>query len=140
MTFENVLFVFTISFQLAAALLLVNNVATSKKGIIKAYCAQHTAIAFEDTDKTLADYSSLKMTIRNAWINKFAFMYLFVGYLVSIWGEVPSNKCLALLFVLLLIGIFIAIPLIVAKYKSEHFGIVTENDIPKKDGVFFVEV
>jgi len=135
MTFENVVFVFAISFQLAAALLLVNNVATSRKGIIKGYCAQHTAIAFYDTDKSLADYSSLKATIRSAWINKFAFSYLVVGYTASIWSEVPTNKCLALLVVLILIGVFIAIPHIIAKYKSEHFGTVTMDDISMRDGV-----
>jgi len=139
MNIENVVFTSAISFQLAAALLLINNVSTSRNGIIKAYCAQHTAIAFND-DESLAGYSSLKTTIRSAWINKFAFSYLFAGYLVSIWGEVPINKCLALILVLLQVVVLIAIPIIVAKNKIEHFGVVTKNDIPKKDEVLFFDI
>lgn len=135
MHFSQIIYIFAIAFQLAAALMLVSNISTSKNGIIKAYCAQHTAIAFWEHDKSLADYSNLKATIKNAWINKFAFSYLCVGYLISIWGEPPSNRWLAFAFVLIIIAGLIFIPNKIAKYKSEHFGTVNLDDIPKVDGV-----
>ena len=87
----NVIYILSISFQLAAGLLLVGNTITSKKGIIKTYCAQHAAIAFEE-DGTLADCSGLKEVVRTTWMNRIAFSYLFIGYLIGIWGEVSANK------------------------------------------------
>ena len=39
--FENVMYICAISFQLAAAWLLVGNTIVTRDGLIKAYCAEH---------------------------------------------------------------------------------------------------
>ena len=132
----NTAYVISVALQLAAGLLLVGNTATSRKGIIQAYCACHTGIAFEE-DGTLADYSSLKNIVKMSWINKIAFSYLFAGYLVGVWGEVSANKGISFAIILILIIVLTVIPYRFAKYWSEHFGRITIDDIPKTGGVMY---
>ena len=133
----NIIYVLCVSLQLSAGLLLVGNTTTSKHGIIKVYCAQHTAIAFNGNG-TLADNSHLKETVRMAWISRVAFSYLTIGYLMSILGETPSNKGFAFLIVFLLTAVLIWVPSKIAKYKSERFESITLDDIPLQGGVEYV--
>ena len=133
----NVIYILSISFQLAAGLLLVGNTITSKKGIIKTYCAQHTAIAFEENG-ILANCSGLKEVVRTTWMNRIAFSYLFIGYLVGIWGEVSVNKEISFWVIAFLTLFLVGVTCKYAKYRSEKFGSITINDIPMKDGVMFV--
>ena len=64
--FEQILYyvayVLALSLQLSAGLLLVGNTNIARKGIIREYCARHTAIAFDEKGKLLtgADIPSVK--------------------------------------------------------------------------------
>lgn len=133
----SVIYVLCVSLQLSAGLLLIGNTTASKHGIIKEYCAQHTAIAFNENG-TLTDDSHLKETVRMTWISRIAFSYLTFGYLMSILGEIPSNKGLAFLMIFSLTAILIWVPGKIAKYKSERFEGITLDDIPLQGGVEYV--
>lgn len=133
----NIVYILSIALQLAAGVLLVGNIATSKTGILSAYCERHTAIAFED-DGTLADYNDLKSVIKTAWINKIAFLYLCVGYLISILGEAASNKWLSFVAVFVVAVILWIIARWFARRKSKYIKKITVDDIPKTNGVQYV--
>ena len=64
--FYYITYIIAISLQLSAGLLLVGNTNISRKGIIKEYCLNHTAIAFEENgilvdDGNLKNVSSLEI-------------------------------------------------------------------------------
>lgn len=131
-------FVCSITFQLTAGLLLVNNTSVSRKGIINAYCAQNSGgIAFEE-DGILADDWALSEVIRTSWINRFAFLYLFVGYLLSIWAEGPTEKIYSLMGILALVTVLYFLTNKIAIYKGKQFGELRIEDIPLEHGVMWV--
>ena len=130
----NVAYVFSIALQVSAGLLLIGNTATKREGIIKAYCATNRGIGFYE-DGTLADFSGLMDVIRATWINKIAFIYLFAGYLVGIFGDAPIDREIALITVLMLMIPLGGIPYKITKYKIQKFGTINKDDLSDKNGV-----
>ncbi len=135
----NVAYILAIAFQVSAGLLLIGNTATKREGIIKAYCAQNRGIGF-DQEGNLIDYSGLRDVIKKTWINKIAFFYLFVGYLVGVLGEVSINREEALVIIAFLMIPLCIVPYKIAEYKIKKFGAITNDDIPKEGGVMTVIV
>ena len=136
---SNVAYVAAIALQLAAALLLVGNSDVNRKKVILEYCEKHTALAFKK-EGSMLDRTVLEETVRTTWINRIAFGYLFVGYLIGIFGECTIDKFYALLFVGILVLILFVIPFKYAKVKAAQFPSITEDEIPNKDGVVIIEL
>ena len=134
----NVTYIVAIALQLAAALLLVGNSDTTRKRIISEYCEKHTALAFKK-DGTMVDRTVLEGTVKATWTNRIAFIYLFIGYLIGIFGNCTIDKKLILLFVALLVLILFVIPFRHAKIKASQFPSITKDEIPDKDGVVIIE-
>jgi len=129
-------YILSISLQLSAGLLLVGSVGTRRHEIIKEYSAEHSGIAFEP-DGTLADNTALRSTVKSVWINKIAFTYLFLGYLIGIFGEALSCKSTAFIIIIVTVVILYVIPCFIAKYKSEHFKDINADELPKTGGVMY---
>lgn len=135
-TIWNLVYLFSVAGQLAAAVLLLGNMNVSRDGIIKAYCAQNRVISFEMNGK-LADYSQLKDVIKTSWINYIAFIYLFSGYLLGVLGEAPKNKWLSLIGISILTGLLFYIPHCIANRKAETFGEFCDTDLEKVGAVAY---
>ena len=130
-------YICSISFQLTAGILLVNNTKVSKKGIINAFCAENSkGIAFEENG-TLADDWGLKEIIRTSWINKCAFFYLVIGYLLSVCAEEPSNWLMSLILILVIVCVLYFFTSEYSKYKSTKFGKLRMEDMPLENGVLY---
>lgn len=134
----NAAYIAAIALQLAAALLLVGNSDTTRKRVIMEYCEKHTALAFKK-DGTMIDRTVLEQIVKTTWINRIAFIYLFVGYLIGIFGDCTIDKFWALLFVGALVLVLFVIPFKHAKVKAEQFPSITKDEIPNKDGVVIIE-
>ena len=138
--FEQILYyaayVLAISRQLSAGLLLVGNTNISRKGIIREYSARHTAIAFDEKGN-LVDSSNLKEVAKSTWLNYIAFIYLFAGYLISVFGEALPNKWLSFGIILVLTLLIFVITFNLAKTKSKNFKVICKDDLELKDGVVF---
>lgn len=138
--FEQILYycayVLAITFQLSAGLLLIGNTNISRKGIIREYGLRHTAIAFSENGK-LTNGNNLKEVVKSTWINYMAFIYLFAGYLISIFGEPLPNKALSLIIILFLILIVFSITFKFAKNRSENFKPIFKDELNLRDGVAF---
>ena len=103
---SEIIYILSISFQLAAGLLLlIGNAKTSKKAIVSKFCTQHRVINVYP-DGVMRDYEEFVEVARVVWINKIAFIYLVFGYLLSIFGDIPEKKWLAF-------GIIIGVSLVV---------------------------
>lgn len=133
--FENASYVFSLSFQLAAAWLLVGNTVVTREGIIKAYCNQHKGgLPFDKTGKLL-DCVAWETTVKDAWINRVAFFFLGLGYLINIFGNCSMEKEYALLIIVALTAALVIIPTNIAKKKSKMMEPPCLNEIPLVDGV-----
>ena len=134
----NIAYIVAIALQLAAALLLVGNSDTRREKVILEYCEKHTALAFKK-DGTIVDRTVLEETVKATWINRVAFVYLFIGYLVGIFGVCTIDKIWALVVVSILVLVLFVIPFNNAKVKASKFAAITKEEIPDKDGVVIIE-
>lgn len=133
--FENVMYICAISFQLAAAWLLVGNTIVTRDGLIKAYCAEHKGGIPLDKTGNLLDCGAWEVTVKNAWINRTAFIFLGVGYLINIFGVCTIEKGYALLAVVVLTAVLVIVPSNTAKKKSKEIVPPCLDEIPLADGV-----
>ena len=131
---ENAAYIAAITFQLAAAILLVGNTDVRPDKIIKAYCDRKKAVAFNE-DGTLLDRSGLEETVNAAWTNRIAFSYLFAGYLIGVLGECTMDRWIALLIIGLLTCVLFIGTFKFAKNKAASFPTITDKDIPREKGV-----
>ena len=129
-------YVLALSLQLSAGILLIGNTNVSRKGIIREYCARHTAIAFEQNGK-LANSSSLREVVKSSWLNHSAFVYLCAGYVVSVFGEALPNKLFAFGAIVVLTAIISLVTIFIAKNKSKKFEPISKDDLDLNGGVSF---
>lgn len=134
---ENWIYIVSISFQLAAAFLLVGNTDVSLKGIFKEFCKANRTIAFETNGK-LADDSFYRDTIRNSWINFLAFIYLGIGYFSNIFGKAHDEARMMLCFIVVFVTVLIIFTHKFAKYKAKIAKEFTLNDVIKEGAVAWV--
>lgn len=137
--FFNATYILAIALQLAAAILLIGNTDTRREKIVLSYCDRHTALAFNE-DGTMLDRTVLEEIVKNTWTNNIAFKYLFVGYLISIFGKCSIDKTLALLLISFLTLTLYVVPFSLAKRKAKHFASICKDEIPMRDGVMVVEI
>lgn len=136
---ENIAYLSSIVFQLTAAILLIGNTDTKRDKIIKSYVDKHKAIAFDENEKLL-DSCEIKETVKNTYINKISFIYLFIGYLVGIFGTCSINKAFALIIVGILVSFLFAISHSIANRKRTNFETLSLNDIPREKGVTIMKL
>lgn len=121
---EAIIYVVSLSFQLSAGiLLLIGNTSTKKESVVQKYYEAHRPI-FAEESGVLNNYEELISVAKVAWINKFAFIYLIVGYLINIFGESPIEKGMAFVIIAILCTIFTVIAYTVAKIKSKKYSSV----------------
>lgn len=136
---EKIIYVISLSFQLSAGiLLLIGNTSTKKEKIIQKYCEAHRPI-FVDKNGALKNYEEFKDVVKVSWINKFAFLYLIVGYLVSVFGECPGKKGVAFGIIIILCALFTIVAYTISKAKTKKYGTVNFNDYILGEGVMVIE-
>lgn len=90
------IYIFSISFQVAGAIiLLLFTLSTKRLEIIKRFA--RTGIIFRDGDTKELSYNEEEFinTFREGYLNKFAVMYIAIGYFVGVFGEIgQSNRIL----------------------------------------------
>lgn len=133
--FTNGAFILAIVFQLSAAWMLVGNTVVTRDGIIKAFCANRQAGIPFDKNGNLLDRSALETTVITAWTNKIAFIFLGIGYLLSVFGSCSIDKRIVLVIVLILSAILVIISIEYARRKGREFESPSLVEIPFVDGV-----
>lgn len=81
------------------------------------------------------DCGAWEATVKNAWINRTAFIFLGVGYLINIFGVCTIEKEYALFAVVVLTVVLVIVPSNIAKKKSKEIAPPCLEEIPLVDGV-----
>ena len=139
-TVSEVVYILALAFQLTAgAMLLLGNMGITKKQIVSNYCTQHRAIrVYPNGD--LKDYDEVIETARKNWMNQIAFLLLFLGYLISIFGEAPKNK-INTLFIVIMATVFLLILVsCFANIISKRYGKINFNEFILDKGAMAYEV
>ena len=114
---SNVLYVFSISLQVAGALLLVLfSISTNRKDVIKRFIGKRFVV---QSGKEI-DYNHEEFIneYRNSYLNKLAFIYISIGYLIGIFADTNEQYLyLIFIFIILLTGFIMLLSVgVITKY------------------------
>ena len=90
---ENFFYIISVSFQIAGALLLVLfSISTKRDSVIRRFVGN--GIITKDGDSKILDYNenAYKEEYRRAFLNKYSFGCILLGYMLSIWGEIEDGS------------------------------------------------
>lgn len=127
-------YVVAISLQVSGALqLLLSFVSTNRDDIIRNFIGKGI-VSRDNNTKTIGyDKNAYKQEFKTAYLNKFSFAYIFLGYLLGVWGTVEKeSKLMATLFIVLITFLILAvsnilIALFVKKSKKVNKEITNED-------------
>lgn len=131
-------YVIAVSFQVAGALLLLlYNVSSKRKDIIKNFASTKGCIKVQGTEVEY-DKPRLKEIFKLAYINKMSFGYIVVGYIVGVFGKIGDNTyvpsiilgIVVFAFIFISMGIKIPERILLSKEKRNgNFFDITNDDI-----------
>ena len=126
-TVPEVLYILALVFQLTAgAMLLLGNMDITKKQVVSNYCMLHRVIrVYPNGD--LKDYDEFIEIAKKNWMNRIAFLMLFLGYLISIFGETPQNKQYTLVVVMMATILMLIVVSIFTSTISKSDGRINFN-------------
>lgn len=116
-----VIFIFSIAFQLSAAILLI--IKSCMGSIEKRFNnLQKKETHVEGSTLILGQTAPSKPEFsENVWINRIAFIFLAIGYLLTIWAEIKqTNRWCIFGGVVILTIVFICVSLCVSKCLSKR--------------------
>ena len=132
-----ILFCFSIAFQLAGALiLLLYGVSTKRDNIIKSFSARSFIWRDGNTQKINDLSKEYQQRYRQAFLNKTAFLYLTLGYMLSIWAEKGSSSpCLSTLITVALTILLLVVGKVVVNQwlmkRSSVMAPITGEDLER---------
>lgn len=110
------IYILSISLQVAGALMLmINSLSTKRSKVIQRF-AGHTLIYRDNnTNEITYDEEVFKNTYKDAYLSKFAFFYIALGYFIGIFATINEElKVILAVGVLILTSVFIALAYIIA--------------------------
>lgn len=131
------IYIVAASLQVSGAiLLLVYNFSVKRESIIKTF-ANDKGYILRDGIRIDYDKDRLKEVFKIAYINKISFIYIIIGYVLGVFGEIGENtyKLIIVLGIIVfaLIWTFIGIMIAEQKLKSKENKSPTFFDITNKD-------
>lgn len=128
------LYIISISLQISGALLLMLfSLSTNRKKVIKNFINKD--IITKDSDERI-DYNKeeLKETFKTAYLNKFSFGFIALGYLIGVIGEIDySYKLVIILGIIIFTLIFMILAYLIVhfimKYSKEVNKELTEEEM-----------
>lgn len=114
-------YIFAMAFQLTGAiLLLVYFCGHTKDRIYREYFPGSNIIERDNNNKVTLEMSKIRDCVRNIYLNRMAFIYITMGYVLGVYGEVKSlNKNTAMLVIVCTTIIFIVISYVVSTAISK---------------------
>lgn len=130
------LYIISIAFQLSGALLLmIFSLSTKRERVVKKFINKN--IIIQNYDETLHyDKSELKETFKIAYLNKCSFLFIALGYLIGVMGEMDNCNILDVMIkiviltgVLMIFAYFIVYQII--KHAKKVNTILTKEEMTK---------
>lgn len=136
----SLIYIIAVSLQVSGAvLLLVYNFSVKRENIIKTFANDKGYILRQGSDIDY-DKDRLKEIFKIAYINKISFIYIIIGYILGVFGEIGENTYKSSIvlgiivfgLILVLIGICIAKQKLISKEKKNPtFFDITNKDLDK---------
>jgi len=86
------LYILSVSFQIAGALLLMLNVLSAKREkVIRRFAGKGLLYRDNNTNTISYDQNALKDVFREAYLSKFSLAYIIMGYLFGVFSTIASE-------------------------------------------------
>ncbi len=135
--FELFIYVLSLAFQIAGAVLLILKYwGNTQQRIINEYYPGSGIASNDGEDNAILDVSRVRECVVEIYSSRVAFIYIAIGYALSVFGEkgtVASTTLLLMVFVtsVVLIGIEVIIARIVAQTFYKEDIKISYNDLPE---------
>jgi hypothetical protein len=130
-------YIFSISLQIAGALLLIFFlISTKRENIIRNFFGRGIILKNGNTKEIIYNKEAFLEEYRNAYLNKCSFIYIAVGYVLGIFGELkPECKLVAFFMVVLLSMLIMFLSIFGSKFLVKIFikksGDITDDELKK---------
>ena len=124
-----IIYILSISLQLAGALLLmIFALSTKREKIIQQFAGKGLIYRDNNTDKLSYNETVFREAYRNAYLNKCAFAFIGLGYLSGIFGDIGlNNKFLIAFFIIICTAILMGTTYIIVECFTKHCKIVNQK-------------
>lgn len=135
---EKYIYILSISLQVSGALLLMLfSLSTRRKQVVKRFISKNLVIR-DSNEKLTYDVKELKNTFRIAYLNKFSFGFIAMGYLLGIYGDLNNANLLCvtiwvILGSLLLMAIAYILTSLILKFSKIAQRTLTEMELKQYD-------
>lgn len=136
---DNIIYIVSISLQVAGALLLMFfSISTKRENIIRAYFGKGSSKRKDNSNEIEYSEKTFKDIYKTAYLTKFSFAYIALGYLLSIYGESSevNRNCITILIIgctILCILLAFGIVAMIMKYSKIVNKKVTYDELSKLD-------
>ncbi len=98
-----IIYIIAISLQISGAVQLsLSFVSTKRDNVIRNFIGKSIISRDNNTKTVYYDKKAYKQVFKSAYLNKFSFIYIFLGYLLGIWGTIEKeSKHKAAIFIIL---------------------------------------
>lgn len=128
-------YIAAITLQLSGALLLILNAfSTKRSNLVKSFAKSKILHRDNNTNKILYNKSAFCEMCKNIYLNKCAFVYIFVGYVVGIFGEIGDRKkitalvCIVITSIIILVLSHFAVN-VICKYSKKVNEEITNDEL-----------
>lgn len=107
---EIFMYFFTITLQLSGGIiLLINNIVMSPVKLGEAYCKGSTELEFEEEKgEVKVEPARLEGILKEIYLNRIAFIYLILGYALSVFGDFNNFNVWVAVFVIIAFSLIIS--------------------------------
>lgn len=140
------LYVISLVLQVSGALLLIVEwFGKTEKILQQKYFNTSNAELGKEVENSIeitVDHTRIKNVLINLYTNRATFVYILVGYLISIWGSIETNRICITIIVLFGAIILTVFSRVIIKYlakrnsRLEQYENILKNNVP--DGVVAV--
>lgn len=102
------LYIFSISFQVAGALLLMVSVLSTKRDkVVRRFVGRGTLYRDNNTNTIFYNKTALQETFKEAYLSKFAFLYIAVGYFMGVFGVLNNDYLMLIALAIVVLTILL---------------------------------
>lgn len=134
------IYTMSISLQIAGALILLWSLGNTKKKVIKSYFPGSNIAERDDNNRVCLRKEKLRKKAKDIYMNRIAFIFLIIGYGLSLFGELADyNEWKALVIIqiesicIIFIGLIISKLIAIIKFKEDIY--VDYNSLKEVDTV-----
>lgn len=132
---STVMYIGAIALQVAGALLLlVFAVSTKREKVVRGFASSNLLTENGNTEEIEYNIDAFKEYYRNAYLSKWAFAYIVVGYFFGVFANIECEKVIVVAFMVIvsagiLIAIACGITALIIKKSSKVNRVITKSEL-----------